>query len=134
MPSIDVVASVDDLTAFFETPPLDLLQSSLPSFDSDWSEFLNFEPDLSPFQLSPSLASSLAGTPPLINDASLSPSSLPDSGLSSPDPICHILPHLSEKSTQSLIVAEPIIQGQDFLLPPGEDARIPFSDVLPTIH
>ena len=115
-------------------PQLDFLQPSLPSFDSDWREFLNFEPDLSLFQPSPSLASSLAGTPPLVDDATLSPPSLLDSGPSSPDPFCDFLPCLSEKGTQYPIVAEPMIQGQDFLLPPGEDAGIPFANVLLTIH
>lgn len=128
----DVATPAGAPTALFETPRFDLLQSSLPSFNSDWSEFLNFEPELSPFQPSTSLASSLAGTPPLIDDATLSPHSLPDSGLPSPDSFCNILPHLSEKSAQFPIVLETIIRGQEFLLLPG-DTGIPSTDILLTI-
>ena len=106
-------------------PQLDLLQSALPTFTSDWTEFLNFEPDFSPFPSSPSLLSSSTSTPSLIDDAALSlPSPLYD-GPSSPKSLLHILPHLSDKETPLPIVGEPAIQGQDFLLPPGEDAGIP---------
>ena len=130
--STNIATSVGALTALFEMPQLDLLQSSLPSFDCDWSEFLNFQPDLSPFQSSPSLVSSSADTPPLIDDATLSPPSLPHSVLSSPDSLCDILPHLSGKSAQ--FPFEPMIRGPDFLLFPGDDAGIPSADVLLTIY
>jgi hypothetical protein len=132
--SPDVATSVDAFTALFEMPQFDLLQPSLPSFDSDWSEFLNFAPELSLFQPSPSLASSLAGTPPLVDEATLSPPSLPDSGFSSPDPLCILLPSSSEKIAQLPIFPEPIIQGQDFLLLPGDDAGISSADILFTMH
>ena len=115
-------------------PQLDLLQPSLPSFDSDWSQFLNFERDLSLFQHSPSLASSLANTPPLVDDATLSPPFLPDSGLPSPDPLCILLPHLSEKNAQYPVVAEPMIREHNFWLLPSDGGGIPSADVLLAIH
>jgi hypothetical protein len=132
--SIDTAATADDFSALFEIPQLDLLQPILPTFKSDWTEFLNFEPDLSLFPSSPSLASSSAGTPLLIDDAILSPSPLSDSNPSSPDPLLDILPHLIEKGTQFPNVGEPIIRGQDFLLPPGEDAGIRPASVLLSVR
>lgn len=132
--SIDTTTPADDFSGFFEIPQLDLLQPMLPTFKSDWTEFLNFEPDLSLFPSSPSLASSLAGTPPLVDDAILSPSSLSDSHPSSPDVLLDILPHLVEKGIQFPNVGEPVIQGQDFLLPPGEDAGIHSASVLLSFH
>jgi hypothetical protein len=128
--STDTAAPVDDFSALFEIPQLDLLQSMLPTFKSDWTEFLNFEPDLSLFSSSPSLASSLAGTPPLVDDALLSPSPLYESDSSSPSPLLDIPPLLVEKGILFPNVGEPVIQGQEFLLPPGEDAGIPSASVL----
>ena len=128
-PPVDVTVPADGFSALFEIPQLDLLQPGLPTFDCDWTEFLNFEPDLSLFPYS-SPASSLASTPPLVDDVILSPSSPSDSDPSSPDPFLNILPHLTEKYIQSPTVGEPIIQGQDFLLPPGENAGIPSAIVL----
>lgn len=127
----------DDISALFDIPQLDLLQQTLPSFSSDWTQFLNFEPDLSPFPSSPSspsLTSSLANTPPLIDDAALSPSSPSDSNSSSPGPLLDILPHLGEKGIQFPTAAEPMIRGQDFLLPPGEDAGILSVSALLSVH
>ena len=125
-PSNDLTVSVDDISALFEIPQLDLLQPALPSFSSDWAQFLNFEPDLSLFPFSPSVTSSLDSTPPLVDDAILSPSPSSPSGSnpSSPGPLLDILPHLGEKGIQFPTVGEPMIQGQDFLLPPGEAAGI----------
>lgn len=130
----DNTALVDDFPALFEMPQLDLLRSTLPTFGSDWTEFLNFEPDLSLFPPSPSLASSSASTPPLIDDAILSPSSPSCGDPYSPDPVLDILPHFSEKGVQIPVVGGPIIQGSEFLFPPGEDAGIPSTSALLTIH
>ena len=133
-PPIDIAipVSLDEFSALFEMPQLDLLQSSHLTFDSDWTEFLNFDPDLPPFP-SPSLVSLLENTPPLVNDATLSPSP-PDSGPSSPDPLLDTLPHLNNKGVRFHAVGEPIIQEQDFLLPPGENAGIPSAYSLLSVH
>jgi len=133
-PSNDLTVSVDDISALFEIPQLDLLQQALPSSSSDWTQFLNFEPDLSLFPSSPSLASSLAGTPPLVDDAALSPSSPSYSNPSSPGPLPDVLPHSGEKGIQFPTVGEPMIQGQDFLFPPGEDAGILSISALLPVH
>lgn len=128
VPTIDPVASEANFSSLFEIPQLDLLQSELPTFDSHWSEFLNFDPDLSPFPLSPSLMSSSTSTPSLADDAILSPFPSPeDSSLISP---LGTLPYLSDKSSQLQTLGEPIIQGQDFLLSPGETAGIPSASAL----
>ena len=132
--SIEVAESPDNFSALFEIPQLDLLQSTLPTFTSDWTEFLNFEPELSLFPSSPSLASSSASTPPLVDDASLSPSSPFYNDLSSPDSLLTILPHLSDKETQLPTVVGPIIHGECFLLPPGENAGIPSVGALLSVH
>lgn len=132
-PSVDVTVPADGFSALFEIPQLDLLQPGLPNFDCDWTEFLNFEPDLSLFPYS-SPASSLASTPPLVDEVILSPSSPSNSGTSSPGPFLNVLPHLNEKHVQSPAVGEPIIQGQDFLLPPGENAGIPSAFALFSTH
>ena len=122
---VGIPTLIDDFSALFEIPQLDPFPPALPTFNIDWTEFLNFEPDLPPFPPSPSLASSSANTPPLIDDAVLSLSSPSYSGPCSPDSLLDILPHLSEKGVQLPIVGEPVIQGQEFLLPPGENAGIP---------
>lgn len=131
-PSSTVAVPTDGFSSLFEIPQLDHLQPELPTFDCDWTEFLNFEPDLSLFPFS-SPTSSLASTPPLVDDAILSPSSPSDNDPSSPDPFLDILPHLNEKCVQSP-VRVPLIQGQDFLLPPGEDAGIPSIIALLSTH
>lgn len=133
-PSHDLAVPVDDISALFEIPQLDLLQPALPSFNSDWTQFLNFEPDLSLFPSSPSLSSSSASTPPLVDDAILSPSPASYSDLSSRGPLLDIFSHMEEKGIQLPTVGEPVIQGQDFLLPPGEDAGIPFASTLLAVH
>lgn len=133
VPSVDSNMSVNVLTALFEMPQLDLLQPALPSFDSDWSEFLNFEHDSSLFQSSPLLPLSSTSTPPLIDDATLSPPSLPDSGLPSPDS-SNVPLHPSEKSIQFSAIAEPIIHGQDFLLSPGDDVGMLSLGALLSVH
>lgn len=125
---------VDPFTALFEIPQLNLLQPALPSFNTDWTEFLNFEPDLSFSLSSPLFPSSLANTPPLVDDTILSPSSPPDSGPSSPDSLLDPLPHLSEKSMQFDTVARPMIQGQDFLLPLGDNTGISSVSALLLVH
>lgn len=130
----DLAVSVDDISPLFEIPQLDLLQQPLPSFSSDWTQFLNFELDLSLFPSSPSLTSSLASTPPLVDDATLSPPSPSDSNPSSPGPLFCALPHLSDKGIQLPTTGEPMIQGQDFLFPPGEDAGIPSISALLSLH
>ena len=123
-PSVDVPVSADDFSALFDMPQLDLLQPGLPTFDCDWTEFLNFEPDPSFFPSSPPPASSPLNTPPLVNDAILSPSSPSDSCPSSPGPLFNALPHLN-KDIQSPTLREPMIQGQGLLLAPGEHAGVP---------
>ena len=124
----DTISSVAGFPGSFEIPQLDLLQSELPSFDSDWSEFLNLDPDLSLFPPSPSLLSSSASTPPLADDAILS---IPTpSSLFSP---LETLPYLIDKGYQLQTLGEPIIQGQDFLLPPGEATGIPSASALLSI-
>ena len=124
----DTISSVTGFPGSFEIPQLDLLQSELPSFDSDWSEFLNLDPDLSLFPPSPSLLSSSASTPPLADDAILS---IPTpSSLFSP---LETLPYLIDKSYQLQTLGEPIIQGQDFLLPPGEATGISSASALLSI-
>ncbi|KAF9641965.1 hypothetical protein BDM02DRAFT_3273633 [Thelephora ganbajun] len=128
-PLADVVVQAEDFTALFEMPPLELLQSELPTFNSDWSEFLNFETDLSIFSSSLSLTPSSTSTPPLVDDATLPPSSPLHSDPSSPNSPLEILPCLSDKGIKSP-TGEPIIEGQDFLLPPGENAGIPSAGVL----
>lgn len=109
----------------FEMPQLDLLQPGPLTFHSDWTEFLNFEPDPPLFLSSPSLVPSLANTPSLADDALPSPSSPSNSDPPSPDSLLNILPHLNDKGFQFPAIGEPIIQEQDFLLPPGENAGIP---------
>ena len=133
MSSADIIVPASDFSALFEIPQLDLSQPELPTFDTDWTEFLNFEPDFSLFPYSPSSASSLANTPPLVDDVILSPSSPPDSDPSSPDPLPDVLPHLNEKDIRFPTAGQPIIQGQDFLLPPGE-AGIPYPTALLLPH
>jgi len=132
LPTYAVTPALDDFSALFEIPRLDLLQSGLPTFDPDWTEFLNFEPDLSPFPSSPSLTPSSASTPPLAGDAILSP--LSDSDPFSLDPLFDIHSHLSEKGIQFPLVGEPVIQEQGFLLPPGEDAGIPSAGFPLPVH
>lgn len=134
MLSNDLPVHADDISAFFEIPQLDLLRPVLPSFGSDWTQFLNFEPDLSLFPPSPSLTPSLASTPPLVDDAVLSPSSPSHSDPSGISLFLDIPPHLGEKGTQFPTVGEPVIQGQDFLLPPGEDVGITFVGALLPVH
>ena len=114
----------DHFSALFDIPQPDQLQPGLPTFDSDWTEFLNFEPDLSlsPYSLSP--PSSLANTPPLTDDIILFPSSSSDGDLSSPDPLLNILPRMDEKHLQSTTIGGPLIHEQDFILPLGEEAGI----------
>lgn len=124
---------MDDFS-LFEIPQLDLSQPGLPITDSDWMEFLNFEPSLSLFPNSPSPASSLASTPPLVDDATLSSSSLSDSYPSSPALLLNVLPYLNEKGSQFPTLGEPTIQGQDFLLPPGENSGIPSVTALLSVH
>lgn len=133
VPSADIAVTAGDFSALFEIPQLDLLQPGLPTFDSDWTEFLNCEPDFSLFPYSPSFASSLASTPPLVDDAILSPSSPSDNDLCSPDPLLGILPHLDEKDIQ-FPIGSPVIHGQDFFLPPGEDAGITYASALLSVH
>jgi hypothetical protein len=129
---------VDGFPALFEIPQLDLLQSQFPTFNADWMEFLNFEPDLSLFPPSPSLASSLASTPPLVDDAILppaSPSSLPENHPPSPELLRDILPRLlGEKYDQFPMVREPAIREQEFLLPPGDVVVIPSISALLSVH
>lgn len=132
-PPVDVVAPVADFSALFEIPQLDLLQSGLPSFDSDWTEFLNFQHDLSFFSYSPPFIPSLASTPPLVDDAILLPSP-PECDPQSPDPFLNILPRLNEKGVFFSTVGEPLIQEQEFLLPPGESAGIPSTTTLLSLH
>jgi len=132
-PSAVIAVPADGFSALFEIPQLDLLQPGLPTFDCDWTEFLNFEPDLSFSPYSPSHTSSSASTPPLVDDVTLSPSS-PSDGCPSPDLFLNILPHLNEKGIQSPTSGEPMIQGQDFLLPPGENAGIPSVIALLSAH
>ncbi|KAF9654224.1 hypothetical protein BDM02DRAFT_3182051 [Thelephora ganbajun] len=132
--STDTAVSADAFTTLFEIPQIGLLQPALPSFDSDWTEFLNFEPYLSHSRSSPLLTPSSASTPLLVYDPIISPSSPPDSGFSSPNSFLDILPHLSEKSLQFPIAVDPTTQGQDFLLPPGDDAGIPFPSASLSIH
>ena len=134
VPPNELAVAVHEISAFFEIPQLDLLQQTLPSSSCDWTQFLNFEPDLSLFLSSPSLTSSLAGTPPLVDDAALSPSSPSDSNPSSPGPLLDILPHLAEKGIQFPTTGEPMIQGQDFLFPPGENAGILSISALLPVH
>jgi len=133
-PLTDVVAPVEDFSALFEMPQLDLLQSDLPTFHCDWSEFLNFQPEFSLFPSSPSLTPSLASTPPLVDDATLSPSSTSYGGPSSPVSVPDILPHLSDKEAQLPTLRRAIIRGQDFLLPPGETAGIPSASTLLSVY
>lgn len=122
--STDIAAPADDFSTLFEIPRLDLLQPGLPTFDSDWAEFLNFEPNFSLFPYSPSLSSSLASTPPLIDDAILSPFPF-GSDPSGPNHLLDILPHLNEKDIRFPAAREPTIQRQCFPLLPGEEAVIP---------
>jgi len=131
-PLTDIIAPAEDFTALFEIPQLELLQPTLFTLNSDWSEFLNFESDLSLFPSLPSLTPSLAGTPPLVDDATLS-SSPPYSNPPSPDSPLEMLPYLSDKGIQ-LTTGEPIIGGQDFLLPPGENAGIASASVLLSVR
>lgn len=123
-PSIDVAVPASDFSALFEIPQLDLSQPGIPDFDSGWTEFLNFEPDfsLSPYSHSP--VSSWISTPPLADDIILSPR-FPSEDSFSPCPLPKILPCPNEKGIQFPTVREPVIQEQDFLLPPGEGAGIP---------
>lgn len=133
MPPSGVAAPVsvdDDFSALFEMPQLDLLQPGPPTFNSDWTEFLNFEPDLPHFPPSPSLVPSLANTPPLVDDAILSPSSPSNTDPPSPESLLDILPHLNDKGFQFHAVGEPMIQEQCFLLPLGENTGIPSAAAL----
>jgi len=127
--SADVAVTADDLSTLFEIPQLDLLQPGLPTFDCDWTEFLNFEPDLSLFPYSPSTMPSLSSTPPLVDDAILSPSPS-DGDLPNPDPFLKTLPLLNEKDDQFPTTGEPIIREPYSLLPPREDAGIPSAAAL----
>lgn len=136
-PPTDVATSVsvmEDFSALFKMPQLDLLRPTLATFNSDWTEFLNFEPDLPLSPSSPSIIPSLASTPPLVADANLSPLSLPNCGPSSPNTLLDILPHFSDKEFQFPALGEPIIQGQDFMLPPGESAGIYSASALLSVH
>lgn len=135
-PCIDIAThvSVDDFSTLFEIPQLDLSQQTLPTFSSDWTEFLNFDPDLPLFHSSPTLASSSANTPPLVDDDALSPSPPSDSDLSSPHFLLGVLPQSSDKGVLLPAVWEPIILEQDFLLPPGEGAGILSASALLSVH
>lgn len=131
-PTTDVAVPLDEFSALFEIPQIDLLQSALPAFNADWTEYLNLEPDPSIFLSSPPLVPPFVEIPSLVDDAILS---LPCAGdPPSPEPPSDILPHLSEKSVRLPIVGEPIIRGQDFLFPPGEEAGIPSSAALLFAH
>lgn len=122
-----------DFSALFEIPQLDLSHSIFPT-DTDWTEFLNFGPDLSPFSTSPSPMPSFTSTPLLINDAILSPSPSSCSIPSSPQLPLDVLPHLNEKDAQLHPVGEPVIYGQDFLFPPYDNAGISCATILLSTH
>jgi len=110
--SINDTPPVDDFSALFEIPQLDLFQPTLSTLNPDWTEFLNFQPDLSFFRLSPS-------TPPFVDDDSLPPSSPFHSSPLTPNPILDILPGPDEckKAIQFPTAGEPVIQGRDSLFP-----------------
>ena len=126
----DIPAPTSDFTSLLEMPQLDLFPPTLPTFNADWTEFLNFESEFSLFPSSPSVVSSSASTPPLMDDAILSPSFPSYSNPCSPDSLLEVLPRLGEKGIQLPTVGEPIIQEQEFLLPPGENSGIPSASAL----
>ena len=113
----DNPALTDEFSGLFEIPQADSLQATLP-FGPDWTEFLNFGPELSLFPPSPSLISSLASTPPLADDALLSPccGNTPSTG-----PVPDALPLLSRQKVQPSVIRCPMIQESGFLLPLGEN-------------
>lgn len=133
-PSIDVPVPVDDFSTLFEIPKLDPLQPVHSTFNADWTEFLNFEPDSSLFSPSSSLIPSFTSTPSLVDDVTLSPPSVSDHGPSSPGSLPDFYLLLNEKGTRSSTVGEPIIQGLDFLLPPGEEVGISSAASLLSTH
>jgi len=132
-PLTNIIVQAEDFTALFEMPQLELSQPELATLNSDWSEFLNFEPDLSLFPSLPSLIPSLASTPHLVDDATLPPSP-PCSNPPSPDSPLETLPYLGDKKIELTTGREPIIGGQDFLLPPGENVGIASAGALLSVH
>lgn len=120
--------------SLFEIPQLNPFPPTPPTFDLDWTEFLNFEPEFSFFHPSPTLSPSSTSTPPLIDDTVLPPSSPFYSNPCSPGSLLEVLPHQSEKGLQLFAVGEPVIQEQEFLLPPGESAGIPSVSALLSVH
>ena len=130
--SVDATIPVENFSALFETPQLELLQPGIPNFDSDWSEFLNFEPDFSLFPFPDSSASSLVSTPASA-DALLPPSF----HRGDPSSLCLLSDtplRFNEKDIRFPVVTEPAIQEQDPSLPPGEDPGIPSITNLLSAH
>lgn len=66
-----------------------------------------------------------------MDDAILSSPPPSDSDPFNPDNFTDFLPHLCEKGVQ---LNDPVIQEQDFLLSPGENAGIPSASALLSVH